>query len=113
MTAFISEQARLVQGGAIYTGNPVEKDGTTITATGALAKLLFEQYVLPLEIVSVLLLAAVVGGVFLAMGILAGIAGGISPFAPPSAFNMASRLAGDSFLPSIATASPFSKSMVM
>ena len=36
------------------------------TATSALAKLLFDQYVLPLEIVSVLLLAAVVGGVFLA-----------------------------------------------
>jgi NADH:ubiquinone oxidoreductase subunit 6 (subunit J) len=36
------------------------------TATDALARLLLDQYVLPLEIVSVLLLAAVVGGVFLA-----------------------------------------------
>ena len=36
------------------------------TATDALARLLFSDYVLPLEIVSVLLLAAVVGGVFLA-----------------------------------------------
>lgn len=36
------------------------------TATSALARMLFEQYVLPLEIVSVLLLAAVIGGIFLA-----------------------------------------------
>ena len=36
------------------------------TATDALARLLFNQYVLPLEVVSVLLLAAVIGGVFLA-----------------------------------------------
>lgn len=36
------------------------------TATDALAKLLFTDYILPLEVVSVLLLAAVVGGVFLA-----------------------------------------------
>ncbi|MDE3097743.1 MAG: NADH-quinone oxidoreductase subunit J [Chloroflexota bacterium] len=36
------------------------------TATDALARLLFSDYVLPLEVVSVLLLAAVVGGVFLA-----------------------------------------------
>jgi len=36
------------------------------TATDALARLLFNQYVLPFEIVSVLLLAAVIGGVFLA-----------------------------------------------
>jgi len=35
-------------------------------ATDALAHLLFEQYVLPFEVVSVLLLAAVVGGVFIA-----------------------------------------------
>jgi NADH-quinone oxidoreductase subunit J len=41
---------------------------TTIvrTATQDVAKLLFDQYVLPFEIVSVLLLAAVVGGIFLA-----------------------------------------------
>ncbi len=36
------------------------------TATDALARLLFNQYILPFEIVSVLLLAAVIGGVFLA-----------------------------------------------
>ena len=36
------------------------------TATDALARLLFDQYVLPFEIVGVLLLAAVIGGVFLA-----------------------------------------------
>ena len=36
------------------------------TATTALARMMFDQYTLPLEIVSVLLLAAVVGGVFLA-----------------------------------------------
>ena len=35
-------------------------------ATEAMSQLLFEQFVLPFEIVSVLLLAAVVGGVFLA-----------------------------------------------
>lgn len=36
------------------------------TATAQLAEVLFNQYVLPFEVVSVLLLAAVVGGVFLA-----------------------------------------------
>jgi NADH-quinone oxidoreductase subunit J len=35
-------------------------------ATDDLARLLFDEYVLPFEIVSVLLLAAVIGGVFLA-----------------------------------------------
>lgn len=41
--------------------------GTRVaTATDALARLLFNEYVLPFEIVSVLLLAAVIGGVFLA-----------------------------------------------
>jgi NADH:ubiquinone oxidoreductase subunit 6 (subunit J) len=35
-------------------------------ATGKVAKALFDNYVLPFEIVSVLLLAAVVGGIFLA-----------------------------------------------
>lgn len=41
--------------------------GTRIaTATDALARLLFNQYILPFEVVSVLLLAAVIGGVFLA-----------------------------------------------
>jgi NADH-quinone oxidoreductase subunit J len=37
------------------------------TGTDALARLLFDQYVLPFEIVSVLLLVAVVGGVYVAM----------------------------------------------
>ena len=36
------------------------------TGTEALARMLFGAYVLPLEVVSVLLLAAVIGGVFLA-----------------------------------------------
>ncbi len=36
------------------------------TATDALARMLFDDYVLPLEVVSVMLLAAVIGGVFLA-----------------------------------------------
>ncbi len=36
------------------------------TGTAGLARLLFDQYVLPFEVVSVLLLAAVIGGVFLA-----------------------------------------------
>jgi len=36
------------------------------TATDAMAKLLFDQYVLPFEVISVLLLAAVIGGIFLA-----------------------------------------------
>ncbi len=45
-TAFLSEQARLVQGGAIYTGNPTEKDGATITATGPLAVAPFAKGIL-------------------------------------------------------------------
>ncbi|HEY6057111.1 MAG TPA: NADH-quinone oxidoreductase subunit J, partial [Candidatus Limnocylindrales bacterium] len=36
------------------------------TTTDALARVLFSDYVLPFEVVSVLLLAAVIGGVFLA-----------------------------------------------
>ena len=40
--------------------------GAIETNTKELARLLFDQYVLPFEIVSVLLLAAVIGGVFLA-----------------------------------------------
>ena len=35
------------------------------TATDAVARLLFDKYVLPFEVVSVLLLAAVIGGIFL------------------------------------------------
>ena len=37
------------------------------TGTDALARLLFDEYVLPFEVVSVLLLVAVVGGVYIAM----------------------------------------------
>jgi NADH-quinone oxidoreductase subunit J len=40
--------------------------GKVRIASDALAKLLFHDYVLPFEVVSVLLLAAVIGGVFLA-----------------------------------------------
>jgi NADH-quinone oxidoreductase subunit J len=36
------------------------------TGTAELARVLFDQYVLPLEVISVLLLAAVIGGIFLA-----------------------------------------------
>jgi NADH:ubiquinone oxidoreductase subunit 6 (subunit J) len=36
------------------------------TGTAELAKVVFDQFVLPLEVVSVLLLAAVIGGIFLA-----------------------------------------------
>ena len=43
-----------------------EVGGTIATATDALARLLFNQYILPFEVISVLLLAAVIGGVFLA-----------------------------------------------
>ena len=45
-TAYISEQNRLALAGALYTGNPVEKDGRIITATGPLAAGLFSQAIL-------------------------------------------------------------------
>ena len=45
-TAYLSEQARMVQGGAVYTGNAVEKDGSIVTATGRLAVSTFAQAVL-------------------------------------------------------------------
>ena len=45
-TGFLPEQERIQRGGAVYTGNPVEKDGLTITATGALAAPLFVQAIL-------------------------------------------------------------------
>jgi protease I len=45
-TAYISEQNRLTLAGAIYTGNPAEKDGLIITATGPLAVALFTQAIL-------------------------------------------------------------------
>lgn len=56
------------------------------TTTDALASVLFNQFVLPFEVVSVLLLAAVVGGVFLAKRDEPSIAdGGAEPFARPVA----------------------------
>ncbi len=42
-TAYLSEQGRLVLGGANYTGNPVEKDGLIVTAVGPLAATTFAQ----------------------------------------------------------------------
>jgi protease I len=45
-TAYLSEQVRLTQGGAAYTGNAVEKDGLIVTATGPLAVALFVQAIL-------------------------------------------------------------------
>jgi protease I len=45
-TAYISEQQRVTLGGADYTGNPVEKDGLTVTATGPLAVAPFAKAIL-------------------------------------------------------------------
>jgi len=45
-TAFLSERATLMQAGANYTGNPVEKDGSIVTATGALAVNVFVRALL-------------------------------------------------------------------
>jgi protease I len=45
-TAFLSEKDRLIQGGANYTGNPVEKDGLVVTATGPLAASTFARAIL-------------------------------------------------------------------
>ena len=46
VTGFLTEQARIQQGGATYTGNPAEKDGLIVTATGPLAVTLFVQAIL-------------------------------------------------------------------
>ncbi len=55
------------------------------SATVQLARILFGQYVLPFEVVSVLLLAAVIGGVFLAKREDAPIAeGGVTPTVGPA-----------------------------
>ena len=51
---------------AVYPTNWGAVDQRIHTATDELATLLFRDYVLPFEVVSVLLLAAVIGGVFLA-----------------------------------------------
>jgi len=45
-TALLSEQVRLAQAGAIYTGNPVEKDGLIVTATGPVAVPVFARAIL-------------------------------------------------------------------
>jgi NADH-quinone oxidoreductase subunit J len=52
--------------GAVVTTTWPEAGQRLWTSTAAVAKLLFGDYVLPFEIVSVLLTAAVVGGVYLA-----------------------------------------------
>jgi protease I len=46
VTGYLPEQARIVQGGATYTGNPVERDGLIVTAAGAPAVPLFVQAIL-------------------------------------------------------------------
>jgi len=46
VTGYLPEQARIVQGGATYTGNPVEKDGLIVTATSSPAVPLFVQTIL-------------------------------------------------------------------
>jgi protease I len=46
VTGYLPEQARIVQGGANYTGNPVEKDGLIVTATSAPAVPLFVRAIL-------------------------------------------------------------------
>jgi len=45
-TAFLSERPNLMQGGANYTGNPVEKDGSVVTSTGPLAVNVFVRALL-------------------------------------------------------------------
>ena len=50
----------------VETEWPAQGVSVLHTATDALARLLFDRYVLPFEVVSVLLLAAVVGGIYLA-----------------------------------------------
>lgn len=45
-TAYPAEQARLVRGGALYTGNAAEKQGLVVTAIGAPAAALFAQGIL-------------------------------------------------------------------
>lgn len=45
-TAYLSERDRMTRAGAAYTGNPAEKDGHIITATGALAAPRFTQAIL-------------------------------------------------------------------
>jgi len=46
VTAYLTEQERIVQAGAVYTGNAAEKDGLIVTATGPLATSLFVRAIL-------------------------------------------------------------------
>jgi protease I len=46
VTAYLTEQERIVQAGGFYTGNAAEKDGLIITATGPLATSLFTKAIL-------------------------------------------------------------------
>jgi len=46
VTAYLTEQERIVQAGGLYTGNAAEKDGLIITATGPLATSLFTKAIL-------------------------------------------------------------------
>ncbi|HON90874.1 MAG TPA: DJ-1/PfpI family protein [Sedimentisphaerales bacterium] len=46
VTAYLSEQESIARAGAFYTGNPAEKDGLIITATGPLAAPLFTKAIL-------------------------------------------------------------------
>lgn len=46
VTAYLSEQEPIARAGALYTGNPAEKDGLIITATGPLAAPLFTRAIL-------------------------------------------------------------------
>ena len=62
-TAFLAVLLAFVLAGTDW---PEAQAQPTGSATDALARLLFSEYVLPFEIVSVLLLAAVIGGVFIA-----------------------------------------------
>jgi len=45
-TAFLSERVNLIQAGATYTGNPVEKDGSIVTATGPVVVNVFVRAIL-------------------------------------------------------------------
>jgi protease I len=45
-TAFLSERSRIAQGGAVYTGEPVERADSIVTSTGPLAVAAFAQAVL-------------------------------------------------------------------
>jgi NADH:ubiquinone oxidoreductase subunit 6 (subunit J) len=56
----------LIIGVAVFGTDWPDVTGRLAIASDELARLLFREYVLPFEVVSVLLLAAVVGGVFLA-----------------------------------------------